>query len=98
MTFIVVLVGWIFSLTLHEFSHALVAYYGGDYTVREKGYLTNPLKYIHPVTSILLPADSRLACFGASQPPPEDGVAACGTATSLRLSDDDLHIVTDILA
>lgn len=56
MTFIVVLLGWIFSLTLHEFMHALVAYKGGDWTVREKGYLTfNPLKYTHPVMSILLP-------------------------------------------
>jgi Zn-dependent protease len=56
MTFIVVLVGWIFSLCLHEFSHAAVAYLGGDTTVREKGYLTfNPLKYTHPVYSILLP-------------------------------------------
>jgi Zn-dependent protease len=56
MTFAVVLIGWIFSLCLHEFSHALVAYYGGDTTVREKGYLTfNPLKYTHPVYSIVLP-------------------------------------------
>ena len=56
LTFLVVLVGWIFSLCLHEFSHALVAYYGGDTTVREKGYLTfNPLKYTHPVFSIVLP-------------------------------------------
>ncbi|HLE92762.1 MAG TPA: site-2 protease family protein [Anaerolineales bacterium] len=56
MTFAIVLFGWIFSLCLHEFSHALVAYYGGDYTVREKGYLTfNPLKYTHPVFSIILP-------------------------------------------
>jgi Zn-dependent protease len=56
MTFIIVLVGWVFSLCLHEFSHALVAYYGGDTTVREKGYLTfNPLKYTHPVYSLLLP-------------------------------------------
>jgi len=56
MTFIVVLLGWIFSLCLHEFSHALVAYLGGDWTVREKGYLTfNPLKYTHPVYSLLLP-------------------------------------------
>lgn len=56
MTFAIVLVGWIFSLCLHEFSHALVAYSGGDYTVREKGYLTfNPLKYTHPVYSLLLP-------------------------------------------
>jgi len=55
-TFFVVLIGWIFSLSLHEFSHALVAYYGGDYTVKEKGYLTfNPLKYTHPLLSIVLP-------------------------------------------
>jgi Zn-dependent protease len=56
MTFIVVLLGWIFSLCLHEFAHAFVAYQGGDYTVKEKGYLTfNPLKYTHPVYSLLLP-------------------------------------------
>lgn len=56
VTFLVVIVGWIFSLCLHEFSHALVAYYGGDTSVRAKGYLTfNPLKYTHPVYSILLP-------------------------------------------
>jgi Zn-dependent protease len=56
LTFLVVIVGWIFSLCLHEFSHALVAYYGGDTSVRDKGYLTfNPLKYTHPVYSILLP-------------------------------------------
>ena len=56
MTFLIVLAGWIFSLCLHEFSHALVAYRGGDHTVREKGYLTfNPLKYTHPVFSIWLP-------------------------------------------
>jgi Zn-dependent protease len=56
MTFFIVIIGWIFSLCLHEFSHALVAYWGGDTTVREKGYLTfNPLRYTHPVYSLLLP-------------------------------------------
>jgi Zn-dependent protease len=56
MTFVIIFFGWIFSLCLHEFSHAIVAYYGGDTTVREKGYLTfNPLKYTHPVFSIVLP-------------------------------------------
>ncbi len=56
MTFVIVLLGWVFSLCLHEFSHARVAYSGGDTTVREKGYLTfNPLKYMHPVYSIVLP-------------------------------------------
>jgi Zn-dependent protease len=56
MTFVIVLIGWIFSLCLHEFSHALVAYLGGDTTVKDKGYLTfNPLKYTHPVYSLLIP-------------------------------------------
>lgn len=56
MTFAIVFFGWIFSLCLHEFSHALVAYFGGDTTVREKGYLTfNPLRYTHPLFSIILP-------------------------------------------
>jgi len=56
LTFLVVIIGWVFSLSLHEFSHALVAYLGGDTSVREKGYLTfNPLKYTHPVYSLLLP-------------------------------------------
>jgi Zn-dependent protease len=55
-TFLVVMIGWIFSLCLHEFSHALVAYYGGDTTVKDKGYLTfNPLKYTHPFFSLILP-------------------------------------------
>jgi Zn-dependent protease len=56
MAFLVVLIGWIFSLTLHEFAHAFVAYQGGDWTVKEKGYLTfNPLKYTHPLYSIVFP-------------------------------------------
>ncbi len=56
MNFVIIFFGWIFSLCLHEFSHALVAYYGGDTTVREKGYLTfNPLKYTHPMLSIVIP-------------------------------------------
>jgi Zn-dependent protease len=55
-TFLFVFGGWIFSLTLHEFSHALVAYLGGDYTVKQKGYLSfNPLKYTHPMLSIGMP-------------------------------------------
>ncbi|MFO1475680.1 MAG: site-2 protease family protein [Verrucomicrobiota bacterium] len=54
--FIVVTVLWVFSVCLHEFGHALIAYYGGDYTVKDKGYLTlNPLNYTHPVYSLLMP-------------------------------------------
>ncbi|HEV8604976.1 MAG TPA: site-2 protease family protein [Tepidisphaeraceae bacterium] len=51
-----VLVGWIISVILHEFAHGVVAYWGGDYTIRERGGLTlNPLQYIDPVFSIILP-------------------------------------------
>jgi Zn-dependent protease len=62
MTFTIVFVGWIFSLCLHEFSHAVAAYYGGDTTVKDKGYLTfNPLKYTHPLYSLVLPLVFLLA-------------------------------------
>src|SRR5215207_179638 len=37
---LLVLGGWAVSLCLHEFGHAYVAYRGGDWTVRSKGYLT----------------------------------------------------------
>ena len=51
-----VLIGWIFSVCVHEFAHAVVAYWGGDRSVRDRGYLSfDPLTYIHPVTSILVP-------------------------------------------
>lgn len=54
--FLLVMSGWIFSLCLHEFAHAVVAYYGGDTTVREKGYLSfNPLAYADPVNSLMWP-------------------------------------------
>ncbi len=54
--FLLVTVGWIFSVCLHEFGHALVAYKGGDYTVREKGYLTlNPIHYTDPLYSLVMP-------------------------------------------
>src|SRR5687768_11485576 len=52
-----VMVGWIMSVILHEFAHGVVAYLGGDYTIRERGGLSlNPLVYIDPVGSLLLPA------------------------------------------
>jgi Zn-dependent protease len=52
-----VFIGWIMSVVLHEFAHGIVAYWGGDYTIKERGGLTlNPLQYVDPVMSILLPA------------------------------------------
>lgn len=53
--FAIVFIGWLVSVCLHEFGHALTAYAGGDASVRRRGYLTNPLKYIHPVNSIVMP-------------------------------------------
>jgi Zn-dependent protease len=54
--FLMVVAGWLVTLSLHEYSHAVFAYRGGDMSVAERGYLTlNPLKYAHPVLSIVLP-------------------------------------------
>ena len=51
-----VVAGWMVSLCLHEYSHALYAYLRGDRSAADRGYLTlNPLKYTHPVLSIVLP-------------------------------------------
>ncbi|NJN66486.1 MAG: hypothetical protein HC884_07120 [Chloroflexaceae bacterium] len=48
--------GWIVSVCIHEFGHALAAYAGGDHSVREAGYLTlDPLRYTHPLLSIVMP-------------------------------------------
>jgi tetratricopeptide (TPR) repeat protein/Zn-dependent protease len=56
MLAIAVLLGWIATVCLHEFGHAIVAYYGGDTTVKDKGYLTlNPLKYTDVGYSLVMP-------------------------------------------
>lgn len=53
---LLVLGGWVVSLCLHEFGHAITAYRGGDYSVRGKGYLNlDPRHYTDPVLSIVLP-------------------------------------------
>jgi Zn-dependent protease len=55
-TFLLIVFLWIFSVCLHEYAHAIVAYRGGDKSVKEKGYLSlNPMNYLDPMTSILLP-------------------------------------------
>jgi Zn-dependent protease len=54
--FAFVLIGWLISLCLHEFGHAVAAYAGGDHSVRDKGYLTlDPLRYTNLQFSIILP-------------------------------------------
>lgn len=54
--FAFVLAGWLVTLCLHEFSHALVAHRGGDDTVAGKGYLRlDPRRYGHPILTLVLP-------------------------------------------
>ncbi len=54
--FVIVLIVWVFSVCVHEFAHAAVAYWGGDHGVAQRGYLTlNPLRYTDPLFSLLLP-------------------------------------------
>lgn len=53
---ILIIVVWIMSVCLHEFGHAIVAYAGGDTTVKERGYLTlNPVVYFNSATTLVLP-------------------------------------------
>lgn len=48
---------WILAISVHEFGHAIVAYWGGDNSVKAKGYLSfNPLRYINPIHSLIVPA------------------------------------------
>jgi Zn-dependent protease len=69
------LIGWILTVTLHEFGHGLVGFLGGDYTIRERGGLTlNPLQYVDPLMSIILPAIFLLM----------GGIALPGGATYIR--------------
>ncbi|MBD2302010.1 WG repeat-containing protein [Nostoc sp. FACHB-190] len=47
---------WIVAISFHEFGHAIVAYWGGDTSVKNKGYLSfDPRRYINPIHSIILP-------------------------------------------
>jgi Zn-dependent protease len=55
--FVFVVAGWLISLCLHEFSHAAVAYGGGDHSVAIKGYLSFDIRrYANPFFSFVLPA------------------------------------------
>jgi len=56
LSILLVVGGWVTSLCIHEFGHAFIAFLGGDRSVASAGYLSlNPLKYTHPVLSIVLP-------------------------------------------
>ncbi len=54
--FLFVLFGWLVSVCLHEYAHALVGLHSGDRAVIDRGYLQlNPLRYAHPVLTFLIP-------------------------------------------
>jgi Zn-dependent protease len=54
--FILVIAGWLVSLCLHEFGHALAAWRFGDHDIAVRGYLSlDPRKYSHPMLSLGLP-------------------------------------------
>jgi Zn-dependent protease len=68
LVFAFVVVGWILSVMVHEFGHAIVAWWGGDHTVATNGYLTfDPRLYADVVTSLLIPL-AALALGGIGFP------------------------------
>jgi Zn-dependent protease len=63
------LVGFLVGFTIHESSHALVAYALGDPTAKDKGRLSlNPLVHLHPLGTISI----LLLGLGWGQPVPVD--------------------------
>ncbi len=61
------LIGIVYAITIHEFSHAWAAYLQGDNTARYQGRLTlNPISHIDPFGFIVL----LLAGFGWGRPVP----------------------------
>src|SRR3989338_11315825 len=67
ITFIFVFAILVFCLTIHEYSHAWVAFKLGDPTAKAMGRLTlNPLAHLDPVGTLLL----LLVGFGWGKPVP----------------------------
>lgn len=54
--FTMVVAGWVVSLCLHEFGHAITAWRFGDHDIAVRGYLSlDPRRYSHPMLSLGLP-------------------------------------------
>ncbi len=83
------------SLTVHEYSHALMAHLLGDDTAKSRGRLTlNPLKHLDPVGTIFF----FIMHFGWAKPVPVDTrnlrdphrdmlfIAAAGPASNLTIA------------
>ena len=72
----IVLVVILVSMTLHELTHGVVAYWLGDDTAKNDGRLSlNPLKHLDPVYSIVVPVLLYIMggpIFGGAKPVPVD--------------------------
>lgn len=76
----------LFSLSIHEYAHAVVSYALGDPTAKSRGRLTlNPFKHLNPLGTLCM----LLFGFGWARPVPIDvryykepkkGMALCGLA------------------
>lgn len=69
------IISFFLALTIHEFSHGLVAYALGDLTAKNEGRLTlNPVAHIDPVGTLLLPGLLLISgsplMFGWARPVP----------------------------
>ena len=68
MSYLPVLIIFLVSLTIHEFSHGYVAYIFGDDTAKRMGRLTlNPIAHMSLVGTVILPL---IAGFGWAKPVP----------------------------
>ena len=79
----------IFSMVLHEMSHAYVAYFLGDTTAKDEGRLSpNPFVHIDPYMSVLVPVVLYLMggpIFGGAKPVPIDSRNLKGGAWGMAL-------------
>jgi len=95
VTFIYLIPPILLALTLHEFSHALVAFRLGDPTARDAGRLTmNPVVHLDPLGTLMM----FIVRFGWARPVPVDAryfshpardlalVSAAGPASNLILA------------
>ena len=65
--FVMVAVALLIAITIHEFSHALIAYYFGDNTARRQGRLSlNPIVHLDPIGTLML----LFVGFGWGKPVP----------------------------
>lgn len=68
---LLILIGWIVSVSVHEFAHALTAYLAGDRSLRGSAYLRlNPFAYREAFGGLVLPVVYLgLGGFGLNGPP-----------------------------